>query len=279
MTPDPFLVMIEVDAGDAVLEDRAGVLADRLKRCFPGQLIDGGRSGCDLLKLNIAAHGWELALVSGPTDLLRSLPLRIELEKIDTRSPAARSARHPLFRALGCTSARAEGPVIDATAGLGGDTWLMAARGFEVIAIERHPVLAGMLQEALDRAARSEPEIASRIRVVEADSLTWLRSEAARHHPHAVLIDPMYPGSEERTAKPSKEMRMVRMLVGDDPDSGKLLEEARGCGVGRVLLKRPLHAPSGQGQDAPDWMIRAGRVRYDCWRGRSFDFGRGPISG
>ena len=42
---------------------------------------------------------------------------------------------------------RPRGLVVDATAGLGGDAFLLAVAGFEVLAIERNPEVFAALQE------------------------------------------------------------------------------------------------------------------------------------
>lgn len=69
-------------------------------------------------------------------------------------TPAARrrylahAGRDPLIRALGRRGRR----VVDATAGLGGDCVHLAWIGERVVAIERHPVVAALLADALARA-------------------------------------------------------------------------------------------------------------------------------
>ena len=45
---------------------------------------------------------------------------------------------------------------VDATAGLGDDSLLLAAAGFDVVLIERNPVIAALLQDALERAAQHQ---------------------------------------------------------------------------------------------------------------------------
>ncbi|HSB96505.1 MAG TPA: class I SAM-dependent methyltransferase, partial [Spongiibacteraceae bacterium] len=56
--------------------------------------------------------------------------------------------------------------ILDATAGLGRDSFVLASRGFDVVAIERDPIVAALLADGLARAQAADPaiaEIAARI--------------------------------------------------------------------------------------------------------------------
>jgi 16S rRNA (guanine1516-N2)-methyltransferase len=154
----------------------------------------------------------------------------------------------PLVRAMG----KARGLVVDATAGLGGDAFLVAASGFDVIALERNETLAQLLADAVARtresASAAHRAAAERIEVMHADSIAALADTSphlgwVRQPPVAVLMDPMYPVDPSATALPAKPIRMVRALVGDDPDQRALFDAARACVPGRIVVKRPLSAP------------------------------------
>ena len=65
---------------------------------------------------------------------------------------------------------------VDATAGLGDDSLLLAAAGFRVLLFERNPVIAALLADALERAA-GHPElvgIVARMQLVNDDSVARL---------------------------------------------------------------------------------------------------------
>jgi 16S rRNA (guanine1516-N2)-methyltransferase len=154
----------------------------------------------------------------------------------------------PLVRAMG----RARGLVVDATAGLGGDAFLVAASGFDVIAIERSETLAQLLADAIARTRESTSQAhrgaAARIEVVHADSIAALADTSpglawVRRQPVAVLMDPMYPVDPSATALAAKPIRTVRALVGDDRDQRALFDAACMCMPGRIVIKRPLSAP------------------------------------
>jgi len=184
-----------------------------------------------------------------------SLELRLEGERpgrgvaprLETLAISGLS-RQPLIRAMG----KARGLVVDATAGLGGDAFLIAAAGFDVIALERHALLAEMLSDEVARVQRSASALhqaaAQRMTVVHADSIAVLADRSpslawVRAQPMAVLMDPMYPQDPSATALPAKPIRAVRALVGDDPDQRALFDAARACGPGRIVVKRPHSAP------------------------------------
>ena len=170
-----------------------------------------------------------------------------DLTKLDTTSPAGRSLKTPLLKAVGIHKQRGgERPnVLDATAGLGEDAWLLAAAGCLVTAIERHPIVHALLTDALRRARRTAPDITDRITLLpyaEADDVLR-KSAASGERFDVVLLDPMFPGSTRRKTTERKPMRVLRWLVGDDADADDLLDLARKTARQRVVVKRPKHAP------------------------------------
>ncbi len=156
-----------------------------------------------------------------------------------------------LFQAVGFRSGRPS--VLDATAGLGRDAFRLAYHGCRVTAIERSPVLFALLQDGLERAARV-PEIqehlGDRLRLLQADARGFLQQLAKKcgtaalrgvsspeNVPDVVYLDPMFP-PQKKSALVKVEMRILRQLVGDDPDAGELFELARVVARQRVVVKR-----------------------------------------
>ncbi|MHC4948205.1 MAG: class I SAM-dependent methyltransferase [Planctomycetota bacterium] len=176
---------------------------------------------------------------------------------VDLAGPARPGTRRqPLARAVG----RAARTVLDATAGLGRDAALLARLGYRVTAVERCPVLASLLADGLRRLREQGAEHADRLEIVEGDARVVLA--AADVAPDAVYIDPMYPPRRKATALARKRIRLVRRLVGDDPDAADLLRTARRHAP-RVVVKRADDAPPL----APDPTAAfAGKtVRYDLY--------------
>lgn len=151
--------------------------------------------------------------------------------------------------------------VIDACTGLGRDAWIMVGLGCEVELLERSPIIAALLRDGLDRAA-GRPET-GRMRLHRADALTWLAELPETRWPDVVFLDPMYP-ERTKTALPGKALRVLRAVVGDDPDAVGLLVEARRCARRRVVVKRPLRAPV-LGDASPDLQYRGRSTRFDVY--------------
>jgi 16S rRNA (guanine1516-N2)-methyltransferase len=153
--------------------------------------------------------------------------------------------------------------VIDATAGLGRDSFLLACLGCRVTAIERSPVLAVMLRDGLERAkaARIGPlsRIIDRIELIAGDAREWLGKLPP---PDVVYLDPMYP-DQKKSALSKKEMRICRRLVGDDEDAAQTLAAARAAALRRTVVKRHRDAPPLAPNPAVQFKGRA--VRYDVY--------------
>jgi 16S rRNA (guanine1516-N2)-methyltransferase len=188
--------------------------------------------------------------------------VRCDLSAISLRGGLAEARAMPIVKAVG--EART---VVDATAGLLGDAFLLAAAGYEVTAIERSALVYLLAKDGLERAER-DPRLAEllggRLKVVHADARDWLAARAGTAEaPDAVVIDPMFPPKRKRSALPRKEMAALREAVGADVDAAELLGAARSCARRRVVLKRGDDAPE---LAKPDWSIEGTTVRFDVWR-------------
>ncbi|KGQ70786.1 hypothetical protein OA57_05400 [Chelonobacter oris] len=156
--------------------------------------------------------------------------------------------------------------VIDATAGLGRDAFVLAAIGCQVRLIERNPVVFMLLQDGLQRAYH-DPEIGDwlqqRLQLLPIDSLTALsaQTEAA----DVVYLDPMYP-HKQKSALVKKEMRIFQYLVGADLDSDQLLAPARQLARKRVVVKRPDYAPF-LAAEKPHFSQATKNHRFDVYMG------------
>ncbi len=172
------------------------------------------------------------------------------------------SIQQPLARALGLKHGRRP-TILDGTAGLGADAWVLAALGCQVTMCERAPILHALLADALQRAA-AEPATAptaARLELLPVDTTTCLAGEPLFQ---AIYLDPMYP-QRRGSALNSLAMRTIRELVGNDEDSGDTLACARNHAP-RVVVKRPRLAPFLVG-GAPHHSIAAGQNRFDVYLG------------
>lgn len=151
----------------------------------------------------------------------------------------------PVAKAVGLKGSANAPTIVDATAGLGRDAFVLASLGCPVTLVERSPVAAALLDDALERAAAT-PEtagIAARMRLVHADGRQWLLTLEGDLRPDVVYVDPMFPDTSKSAAS-KKEMQAFQAVIGDDLDTEELLQAARAAAKKRVVVKRPrLGAP------------------------------------
>jgi 16S rRNA (guanine1516-N2)-methyltransferase len=153
--------------------------------------------------------------------------------------------------------------VVDATAGLGRDAFLLASLGAHVTLIERSPDIHALLENAITHARDAggvTGDIAARMTLLFGDSRALLPGLA----PDVVLIDPMHP-ERKKSALVKKEMRLVRDIVGVDADASDLLTVALATAQKRVVLKWPQKADPVAGIRAPSHQITGKSTRYDVF--------------
>jgi 16S rRNA (guanine1516-N2)-methyltransferase len=153
--------------------------------------------------------------------------------------------------------------VIDATAGLGQDAFVMALYGCEVRMLERSPVIYALLRDGLERA-KADSDIAaiiSKLSLQLADAKTFLLTLPGVERPEAVYLDPMYPESGKTAAK-RKEMRLFREVVGDDTDVQELFEAGLEAAKKRIVIKRPIKAPE---LAKPNFVLSGTTTRFDVY--------------
>lgn len=214
--------------------------------------------------------------------LLTITPARLELHQtgpgaagpvyVDFAGGAANHRRRfgggknqPVARAVGLKGG-AVPTVLDATAGLGRDAFVLASLGCHVRMIERSPIVAALLQDGL-RRARQDPVIGAlmseRMTLIIGNAIEDMRRLTDEQRPDVVYLDPMYP-PRDKSARVKKEMRALQMLLGHDTDIAELLDAALHCARRRVVVKRPRHAPSVKGP-APSMAIESENTRFDVY--------------
>jgi 16S rRNA (guanine1516-N2)-methyltransferase len=169
----------------------------------------------------------------------------------------------PLARAIGIKQGFRPS-IVDGTAGLGQDGFVLACLGCTVTMIERSPVLGALLDDGLQRALQDTivgKIIRDRLRLIITDTKTVLTNLSPRTY--TIYLDPMYP-KRTKSALNKKEMRIIRNLVGDDQDSASLLECALATAENRVVVKRPKEAPPLAGR-SPSHEILMKNSRFDVY--------------
>ena len=151
---------------------------------------------------------------------------------------------------------------LDATAGLGEDSLILAAAGFTVDLYERNPVIHALLQDALERAAQV-PElsgIVSRMTLHHEDSIEAMtRLETP---PDVILLDPMFP-ERQKSALVKKKLQMIQKLEMPCDEETDILRAAAAASPRKLIVKRPPKGPY-LANIKPDYSITGKAVRFDC---------------
>lgn len=154
--------------------------------------------------------------------------------------------------------------VLDCTAGLGKDAFVLASLGCQMTLIERQPLIAALLEDGLQRG-RGDAEvgpIVQRMRLLVGNAIEQMRAWQGEA-PQVIYLDPMFP-HRDKSALVKKEMRVFRPLVGDDLDAPALLAAALELASHRVVVKRPRKAPIIEGPK-PSHSLEGKSSRYDIY--------------
>ena len=186
--------------------------------------------------------------------------LRADVMRLLPRLRPDRLGRELLVRAARVRGVEAP-TAVDATAGLGEDSLLLAAAGFTVTMFEKDPVIAALLRDALERAA-SDPQlagVAARMTLVEGDSVAGLRE--LDFSPDVVFLDPMFP-ERTKSAAVKKKFQLLHHLERPCDNEEELLDAALAARPRKIVIKRPPKGPWLAGAK-PSHSIAGKAVRYD----------------
>lgn len=151
--------------------------------------------------------------------------------------------------------------VLDVTAGLGRDAFVLATLGCDVVMCERAKEIYDLLRAAMDRASQVEWFQQLSFRLIHANAIEYLSS--IDWQPEVIYIDPMYP-PKTKSALPKKEMILLREVVGDDGDAAALFDAARRVAKKRVVVKRARHAPTIS-EEKPSVVYEGKSSRFDVY--------------
>ena len=268
--------MVCVEALSPEFLDKAKQLAERLQiaQIRPAQ----GLQQAAQFSLQIGAQGLqlqELGTNSGPV-------------RVDFVSGAAAHRRkfgggqgQMIAKAIG-VGAGVRPRVIDATAGLGRDAFVLAQLGCQVSLIERQALIAALLEDGLQRASQcpATQAIIARMQLLTGNAIELLQAwnnaqssvqlsaqRSAQENPQVIYLDPMFP-SRDKSALVKKEMRLFRPFAGNDDDAPQLLAAALDLATHRVVVKRPRKAPAIAGL-APSYTLEGQACRFDIYPKKS----------
>lgn len=187
--------------------------------------------------------------------------------------------------------------VIDATAGMGEDSLLLAAAGCEVTLFEQDPVIAALLQDTMRRALEEAAlhEIVMRMQLVEGDSIGHLRrlgeaatgsdapeddaghacstlaasaatrndADTALKRPDVIYLDPMFP-ERQKSGLVKKKFQLIHYLEAPAENEKALMQAAIAARPFKIVVKRPAKGPYLAGLK-PSYSLDGKAIRYDCY--------------
>lgn len=160
-----------------------------------------------------------------------------------------------------------EPKVLDLTAGMGGDAFVLATLGANITMVERNFVTHALLDDAINRAKLSADEelqaIINRITLKNEDALLTLENLDS-DLPDVIYIDPMFP-ARSKSAQVKKEMQFFHDIVGTDEDSENLLLKSLNLAKKRIVVKRPRLAEKLTDKIQPAFEISGKSTRYDVY--------------
>ena len=144
--------------------------------------------------------------------------------------------------------------VLDATAGFGKDSYLLALAGCQITACESNPLMFALLKDGF---LRGEIETID----LKHDNSQTVIDEGEYD---VIYLDPMYPQSG-KSAKNNKDMAFLQDIVGHQPEMAEiLLEKSLKSKTKKIVVKRPVKSEFVLGKK-PTSQIISKAVRFDIY--------------
>lgn len=244
-------------------------LADRLQCEMKATGINIAEECGLILQENLSDGAVELAW--GAKSGVREVPFRIDFNSITSKQRSKMSKSELVSKAMGSKTSN----VIDMTAGLGRDSFILASSGYNVYLLERNPVIFHLLHDAINRLRITDPILAGRMNLVERDSRELLNADdlgivLKEAETVAVYLDPMYEGNVVgKRSNVKKETAMLHRIINSSPvndaDNGKLLfDAAKRLSNSRIIVKRSVRAAS-LANTVPHEVLEGSTQRFDIY--------------
>ena len=195
-----------------------------------------------------------------------SMELRCDFEEMLPRIKPGRLQQELLVKAAKIKGTQSP-TAIDCTAGLGQDSFLLAAAGFTVRMFERDETIAALLEDGLTRAGNNPliSSVVKRMSLDRSDSLQYLESlaQSSKQAPDVIYLDPMFP-ARQKSAAVKKKFQLLHVLEKpcDEAEEDALIRAAFAAGSRKVVIKRPAKGGHLAGIK-PSYSITGKAVRYD----------------
>ena len=187
-------------------------------------------------------------------------PLKIDIQKgaLGWRLARAQHERH-LKKAIGKTDRPLR--ILDATAGLLGDSMIMLALGHSVTAYEKSKILFSMLNNALNQLPETDPNLLN-FKLINSNVCETNFNEKSFD---VIYFDPMYPEDKASSARRSdlKKINSILEIEGLASDPESTFTYLRNIPSTKLIVKRPLKADAFEG--SINYQITGKSVRFDIY--------------
>lgn len=163
--------------------------------------------------------------------------------------------------------------VLDCTAGLGEDSFLLAAAGWDVVLCEYNKYIFPLLYDTIQRAAHSEEmkDIAGRMHCIYMDGKDCCDKigekkeleNVGAFQPDVIFLDPMFP-EKTKNSLTNKKLQLFQKLESPCRTEEELFSAALSANASKVVVKRPLKGAYLAGK-TPGYSIGGKTIRYDCY--------------
>lgn len=154
--------------------------------------------------------------------------------------------------------------IVDATTGWAQDSLALFRMGYQVICIERSPVMAALIQDGFQRLAQKDWVQKRQLtppKLLMGNAIELLANLPDK--PDCIYLDPMFPQKRKQSAATRKSMAILRDILGDDLDSQTLFDAAWAATGKRVVVKSPDYAEPLGGK--PSESLQGKLLRYDVY--------------
>lgn len=229
--------------------EKAKKIAERLNI----EIITNNKEKFDIL-LSMDESG--LALVSD------NMKLYGDFSKSIKRLKQSNLQKEMLIHAVKIKGEKENLIAIDATAGLGEDSILLAAYGYNVELYEKNPIISELLKDAMERAEKISElkDIIGRMKVHNEDSIIAMQN--LKYKPDIILLDPMFP-ERTKSALIKKKFQILHKIENPCSDENEMLSSAIKANPKKLVIKRPLKGEYLAGVK-PDYSLKGSSIRYDC---------------
>lgn len=166
-----------------------------------------------------------------------------------------------IVKACGLKNFQSPPRIVDATAGFGEDSFLLAAKGCTVKLFELDPVIYSLLDDSIIRGMNDSElkDAVSNMSALHMNSIEYLNT--AHDDIDIVVLDPMFP-KRQKSGLVKKKFQLIHNLEKPCDNEEELLNAAIRAKPKKIVIKRP-----GKGSYLanvkPTYSIEGKSIRYD----------------